>query len=63
MSGLSSPNVPGTYGEKGVPSSTNLPGTRHGAIGWSDRDGILWMFGGSGFSNSMTGEKRSEILP
>lgn len=42
---------PGTYGALGVPALGNRPGGRFGAITWTDRDGNLWLFGGSGFDS------------
>ncbi len=41
--------APGQYGTLGVPASGNTPGGRHGAAGWTDADGNLWLFGGSAF--------------
>lgn len=40
----------GVYGTQGVPSATNEPGARALAEGWVDKQGNLWLFGGSGFS-------------
>jgi len=37
-----------TYGSKGVPTSSNLPGGRSDAVSWIDRSGNLWLFGGFG---------------
>jgi Galactose oxidase, central domain len=48
MSGSDSANVPGVYGEIGVPSVGNAPGSRYGAAGWTDLNGNLWIFGGEG---------------
>jgi Galactose oxidase, central domain len=44
-------NQPGSYGTKGVPSSTNVPGSRSGAVSWIDRSGNLWLFGGNNGSD------------
>jgi N-acetylneuraminic acid mutarotase len=55
---LSGPSVGGwfgTYGTKGVPASTNLPGARQGAMAWRDTTGNLWLFGGYGYAASATG--------
>lgn len=38
----------GNYGTLGVPSTANFPGSRAGAIGWTDNAGYLWLFGGYG---------------
>ncbi len=41
-------NTKTVYGLKGVPNSTNTPGTRKDVTGWSDPSGKLWLFGGHG---------------
>ena len=40
---------PGTYGTLLTPSSANVPGGREGAMGWTDNNGKLWLYGGQGF--------------
>ena len=45
-------NQVGVYGTKGVPSTTNTPGSRNGGIIWRDNSGNLWMFGGQGYGNA-----------
>lgn len=44
--------VPGQYGTKGSPSSANVPGARYGAAGWTDSNGNLWLFGGTGYDSA-----------
>jgi N-acetylneuraminic acid mutarotase len=39
---------PGVYGTLGTPASGNVPGSRRYAVGWTDANGNLWMFGGDG---------------
>jgi N-acetylneuraminic acid mutarotase len=39
-------NIPGTYGTKGVPSSTNNPPPRGQSASWVDAENNLWLFGG-----------------
>ena len=39
---------PGIYGNVGVAGAGNMPGSRTGASTWTDADGNLWLFGGSG---------------
>ena len=57
ISGSKSVNLPGEYGEKGVPSSTNMPGARLGAAGWYDSaNQEFWLFGGYGFASNATEE-------
>jgi len=38
----------GTYGTLGVPAPANIPGSRGGAVTWTDAKGNLWLFGGAG---------------
>jgi hypothetical protein len=64
MSGSSSTNQSGSYGDKGVASPSNVPGARLGAIGWRDYKGNYWLFSGNGFNESSLGiANHNEILP
>ncbi len=36
----------GSYGTQGVPSASNLPAGRSGAVSWIDNSGNVWLFGG-----------------
>jgi hypothetical protein len=38
----------GVYGTPGTASASNVPGGRHEAVGWADKNGNLWLFGGEG---------------
>jgi len=41
------------YGEKGVPSSANIPGARGGSSAWYDSiTDELWLFGGHGYAET-----------
>lgn len=42
------PGQPGVYGIQGVPAASNSPGSRTGSVGWTDKAGNLWLFGGAG---------------
>ena len=42
---------PGVYGTQQVPAASNVPGSRWGAVSWSDKSGNLWLFGGLGFDS------------
>lgn len=44
----------GVYGTLGIATSTNMPGGRGGATGWTDSHGTLWLFGGYGFDSTGT---------
>lgn len=48
IAGDKSPNAAGIYGDKGVASSQNFPGSRMGSSTWIDKNGQMWMFGGIG---------------
>ncbi len=52
VSGDQSSNHFGIYGIKGVAAASNKPGARMGSISWSDNNGNLWLFGGSGYAAS-----------
>lgn len=42
----------GIYGTQGVPSAANVPGSRDGAVSWTDSNGNLWLFGGNGYDST-----------
>lgn len=42
----------GTYGKLGVAAAANTPGGRQGASSWTDSDGNLWLFGGTGYDST-----------
>nr|AGU10164.1 Galactose oxidase, central domain [uncultured organism] len=46
MSGDSSTNATGNYGNQGEFSPSNKPPARTSAVSWSDKAGSLWIFGG-----------------
>lgn len=47
----------GVYGRRGVPNASNLPGGRHYAASWTDKEGNIWIFGGVGAdSTGLLGE-------
>jgi N-acetylneuraminic acid mutarotase len=58
MGGSNATGQNGTYGLQGVASTTNMPGSRWGAIGWADAVNNLWLFGGGGYpgTGTTTGE-------
>jgi hypothetical protein len=55
MSGSSSPGQVGTYGTQGVASAANVPGSRYGAVSWTDASGNLWLLGGANYDQSGAG--------
>lgn len=48
LSGSKVPDALGSYGTKGVPAGTNVPGSRYRASTFGGADGNLWLFGGEG---------------
>lgn len=46
VSGSNSGNVAGIYGTRGIGDVGNTPGARIYAVTWTDKNGILWLFGG-----------------
>jgi hypothetical protein len=48
VSGSNLQNQIGTYGTKGTPAASNVPGARDSAVSWTDTSGNLWLFGGEG---------------
>jgi N-acetylneuraminic acid mutarotase len=41
----------GIYGTLGTSAAGNIPGSRYASVGWTDKNGNLWMFGGYGFDS------------
>ncbi len=52
VAGSNMSDQPGSYGVKGVASETNIPGARENAIGWTDSNDNIWLFGGLGPDSS-----------
>ncbi len=42
----------GVYGTLGIASSSNIPGARDEAVGWTDPSGNFWLFGGYGYDST-----------
>jgi hypothetical protein len=55
VSGSSTGMQAGTYGTKGTPAGTNVPGARYGSVSWTDAAGNLWLFGGNGCDSTGPG--------
>ena len=47
-------NQAGVYGTLGVATGGNVPGGRVNSVGWTDKDGNLWLFGGNGVDSTGT---------
>ena len=58
VSGSDTPDQKGTYGTKGTPDASNVPGARGNYLmSWIDESGNLWLFGG----NSRTGSDEGAL--
>jgi hypothetical protein len=59
VNGANFVNQTATYGQTGVPASTNVPGARWSPAGWADLDANgnlrLWLFGGQGYDATGNG--------
>jgi N-acetylneuraminic acid mutarotase len=51
----------GVYGQMGTPNSANIPGSRFGAVGWTDSHGKFWLFGGAGYDSTGTGGNPNDL--
>ena len=52
MSGSMLSDQAGIYGSHGVPSSSNVPGSRDSAMSWIDSNNTLWLFGGNRYDST-----------
>ncbi len=62
MKGPTTPAVPGVYGTMGVANIANCPGGRaFASLTWVDLAGNFWLFGGSGYNNTSTSGRLSDL--
>ncbi|MGD0941772.1 MAG: chitobiase/beta-hexosaminidase C-terminal domain-containing protein [Terracidiphilus sp.] len=54
ISGSSTVDAKGIYGNQGTGTSANTPGARYLAVSWTDSKNDLWLFGGSGYDSAGT---------
>ena len=54
ISGNSTINIGGVYGNQGVPSPKNYPGARYTSAGGIDSSGSFWIFGGQGYDTQFS---------
>jgi N-acetylneuraminic acid mutarotase len=54
MSGANVISQSGTYGSEGKTVAGNIPGSRQGAVSWTNPAGNLWLFGGAGVDSTGT---------
>jgi len=51
----------GVYGTIGVPSVTNIPGSRQIEANWQDSNGNFWLFGGLGYDSAGTQDYLNDL--
>ena len=56
ISGDSTHDSAGVYGEKNVPGEKNKPGSRENSFCWVDSNERIWIFGGNGKSTENSGK-------
>ncbi len=55
MGGSDTTNTAGVYPASpglSTASTTNVPGSRYGAVSWTDKNGNLWLFSGQGYDSA-----------
>lgn len=61
VNGPTTGNDQGVAGTQGVAASGNRPRARGGANTWTDKDGMLWLFGGHGVSGVGAEERYNDV--
>jgi hypothetical protein len=61
VSGSNLAGKTGTYGTPGVPSFNIFPGCRDSMVGWTDKSGNLWLFGGGDYLSIAYGGKFDDL--
>lgn len=61
MGGSNMVNQTGTYGTQGTAASSNIPGSRGGAVGAVDAAGNFWLFGGLGYDSVRTYSQLNDL--
>jgi hypothetical protein len=51
----------GVYGTQGVAAAGNIPCARFGAVGWSDSQGNMWLFGGESYDASGSRPEQNDL--
>jgi N-acetylneuraminic acid mutarotase len=61
QSGSNTSGAGGVYGTQGVPAALNVPGSRSGAVSWTDTTGRFWLFSGYGQDTNGNGGFLSDL--
>lgn len=62
LSGYTTRDKIGNYGEKGIPHENNLPGSRESAVTWIDSSDNLYLFGGIGYATDASAKGIFRLL-
>jgi environmental stress-induced protein Ves len=54
-------SMQGAYGTMGMAASTNIPGSRKGAVAWTDPLGNFWLLGGVGIDSTNTSGQLNDL--
>lgn len=61
MGGDNQVDQSGSYGQMGLPSASNKPGSRENTFCWVDKDDMIWIFGGNGRASSQNSGKLNDL--
>jgi hypothetical protein len=61
VNGSNTGSVVPVYGTQGVASSSNTPGGRDSAVGWTDSSGNIWLFGGFDYDGGTTNQYLNDL--
>jgi len=61
VGGANTAGEAGSYGTLGVAAAGNVPPSRESAVGWVDKSGNFWLFGGSDYNAIITGGKLNDL--
>lgn len=61
VKGGNSLNQIGVYGFQGTSDPNNFPGSRYGALSWTDAVGNMWLFAGEGYPGSASSSTIGEL--
>ena len=61
LSGSLAGNQPGSYGTRGIPNASNVPGARYGGMSFIDPNGLFWLFGGEASTNGAVNQLFNDL--
>ncbi len=61
LNGSNTANALPVFGQQGVPSASNVPGSRIYPVSWVDSAGSFWLFGGNGYDSTGSTNDLSDL--